>query len=89
MAKGVGALKGLLTSDMEMQSLEFAHMVLGLVLAQYFLTMLPYLHFGVVMYILCHDILEVYNLINDFHFIMFTVQRWHEFQRRLWTFTDC
>ena len=37
--KGVGDLKSTLTSDMEMQSLEFAQLVFGLALVQYFLTM--------------------------------------------------
>lgn len=38
--KGVRDLKSTLTSDMEMQSLEFALLVLGLVLVQYFFTVL-------------------------------------------------
>ena len=46
--KGVGDLKNTLTSDMEMQSLEFALIVLGLALVQYFLTMLPSLCFRMV-----------------------------------------
>lgn len=44
----------LLTLDREMQSLEFALMILGLGLVQYFLTILNSLPFGRVMYILCH-----------------------------------
>ena len=36
--KEVGDLKSALTSDMEMQSLEFAQLVFGLALVQYFLT---------------------------------------------------
>ena len=51
---------------MEVQSLEFAQLVFSLALAQYFLTMLPYLDFGMVMYILCHYILEVYDVLFDF-----------------------
>ena len=38
--KGVGDLKSALTSDMEMQSLEFAQLGFGLALVQYFLTMM-------------------------------------------------
>ena len=49
--KGVGDLKSALTSDMEMQSLEFAQLVFGLALVQYFLSMLPSLCFGMVMYV--------------------------------------
>ena len=37
--KGVGDLKSTLTLDMEMRSLEFAQLVFGLALVQYFLTM--------------------------------------------------
>ena len=37
---GVGDLKSVLTSDTEMQGLEFAQMVFSLALVQYFLTML-------------------------------------------------
>ena len=66
--KGVGKHKGALTSDMEMQSLEFALIVLGLALVQYFLTMLPSLCFRMVMYILCHYMLEVCDLLFDFDF---------------------
>ena len=55
-----------LTSDMEMQNLEFAGMVFGLGLIQYFLAMLSSLCFGSVMYILCHDVFEVCDLLFDF-----------------------
>ena len=37
--EGVADLKSALTSDMEVQSLEFAHLVSCLALVQYFLTM--------------------------------------------------
>ena len=37
--KGVGDWKNILTSDMEIQSLEFALIVLGLALVQYFLSL--------------------------------------------------
>ena len=56
--KGVGDLKNVLTSDMEIQSLEFAQLVFILALVQYPLTMLPSLHFRIVMYTLCHYMLE-------------------------------
>ena len=59
---------------MEMQSLGFAQLGLGLALAQY-----PSLwHFG--MYILCHDMLEVCDLLFDF--IEITVKRLHKCQKR-------
>lgn len=48
-----------MASDMEMQNLEFVELVFGLELVYYFLTMLPFRPFGMMMYILCHEILEV------------------------------
>ena len=66
--KGIGDLKSVLTSDMELQSLEFAQLVFGLVLVQYFLTVFPSLHFGMVMYILCHHVLKGRDLLFDFDF---------------------
>lgn len=45
--------------DIELQDLEFAFLVFGLALAQYFLTTPPFLPFGTVMYILLHCMLEV------------------------------
>lgn len=45
-----------LTLDMEMQNFEFALLTFGLALVQCFHTMLP---FGMVIYILCHCMLEV------------------------------
>lgn len=47
------------------QSLEFALLVFGFA----FLTNLPFFHFGTVMYILCHYILEVCDLPFGFDFI--------------------
>ena len=66
--KRVEDLKSVLTSDLETQSLEFAQMVFGLPLVQYFLSMLPSLHFGMVLYILCHYMLEVCDLLFYFDF---------------------
>ena len=66
--KGVGGLKNISTSKMEVQSLEFAQLVFGLALVQYFLTMLPSLCFGVVTYILGHFMLEVCDLLFYFDF---------------------
>ena len=63
---GFGDLKSILTSDMEMQSLEFAQLVFDIILVQYFFTMLPSIHFGIVIYILCHDMLEVCDLLFGF-----------------------
>ena len=67
-AERSGNLKSILTSHMEMESLEFAQLVCSLALVQYFLTMLPSLHFGMVMYILCHYMLEVCDLLFDLDF---------------------
>ena len=50
-----------LTPDMESQSLEYSQLVFSLALVRYFLTVFPFL-LGIVMYILGHDMLEVYNL---------------------------
>ena len=56
-------IKNILTSEMKMQSLGFTLLVSGLVLkVQYFITGLPSLHFGMVIYILCHDRLEVCDI---------------------------
>jgi hypothetical protein len=49
--KGVGDLKNVLTSDMDVKSLKSAQLVFGLALVQYLLIELP---FGTVTYILCH-----------------------------------
>jgi len=49
--KGVRYLKSMLTSDGEMQNLEFAQLVCKFALIQYFLTMFP---FGMIMFILYH-----------------------------------
>ena len=51
---------------MKMEHLEVVHLVLGLVLAQYFLMMPPFLSIGMVMYILCHYMLEVCDLLFTF-----------------------
>lgn len=71
--KEAGGLRSILISDMEMQSLELVPRVFCLVLVQYFLTMLPFLPFGTVTYILCHYVLEVRDLFffffNYFDFI--------------------
>ena len=52
-------MKNALTSAMQMQSLAFAQLVFSLVLVQYFLTILSFLLFRKVMYILYHCMLEV------------------------------
>lgn len=48
---------------MQMQGLEFALLGFSLSLAQYFLTVLPSLPVGMVMYILCHCMLEICGLL--------------------------
>ena len=66
--KGIGYLKSVLISGMQMQSLEFPQLAFGLAVVHYFLTMFQSLCFGIVMYILCHYVLEICNLIFDFNF---------------------
>lgn len=64
--EGVGDLKSCLspwTSDME--GLEFALLGCSLALVQCFLSVPPFFHFGIVMYSLCHCVLEVCNLPFD------------------------
>lgn len=57
--------KELLASGTEMR-LEFAQEAFGFSLVQYFVTMLTSFHFRLLVYILCHYILEVCDL--RFHF---------------------
>ena len=54
---------------MEMQSFEFAQLIFGLAWVQYFLTMLPFLPFRIVMYILYHCVLKVHDLLLYMEFI--------------------
>ena len=62
--KGIEDRKRAVIFDMDMQSLEFAQLVFGLALVQYFLTILPFLDFVIIMYILCHTyMLEVCDLL--------------------------
>lgn len=62
-------LKSFLLSGMKMQCLEFAQLVFRLALFQYFLTMTPSLHSGMLLYILCHYMLEVCDM---FLFLFYT-----------------
>lgn len=55
-----------LTPDMERQHLGFALLSLCLVLVEQLFTMLLLVPLGVVMYILCHCMLEVCNLLFEF-----------------------
>lgn len=52
-------------SDTELQDLEFALMDFGLSLVQYLLTISQFLPFGMVVYLLCHCMLEGDNLLLD------------------------
>ena len=52
------------TSDMEMQSLEFAQLFFGLASSICW----PW-HFGMIMYILCYGLLKAYDLVFYFNFI--------------------
>ena len=58
--KGVGDLKSHQT--LEKQNLESVQLIFCLALFQYFLIILPFIPFGMVMYILCHYMLEVCDL---------------------------
>lgn len=58
-----------LTSDMELQNMKFAKLVVSLALVQYFITMPLFILLGMVIYILSHCILEVCGLLFDFYFI--------------------
>ena len=53
---------------MEIQSLEFAQIIFVLSLVQDSLPILAFLLVGMMMWILCHYILEVYDLLFDFVF---------------------
>ena len=57
-----------LTSDIEVQNLEFSLQVFGLALVQHFLNVFPFLCSGPVMCILCHYMLEVCDLLFYFDF---------------------
>lgn len=80
----VGDLKNVLTLCREMQSLESTLLVFNLALFQYFFTMLPFLYFGIVIYILCHCILQVCDLLFILHGL--NVRDCLVFQKILWTF---
>jgi hypothetical protein len=60
-------LKSILTADIKMLSLELVQVAFGLALVQYFVTMLPSIHFGTVINILCYDMLEVCDLLFNFY----------------------
>ena len=67
--KKVEDLKNILSSAIEMHSLVFSQLVFSLDFVQYFLTVLLSLCFQMLLYILCHDMLEVYDLLFNFEFI--------------------
>ena len=81
--KGVGDLKKISTSNMEMQILKFAQLFFGLALVQNFLTMVPFLHFRMRMYILWLSMFKVCDL--SFDFVGDYIKRLHESQKGLWT----
>lgn len=54
--------------DMKMQNLKLAQLVFSFALVRHFLPGLPFLHFRMVMYNLCHYMLEVWDLLYDFDF---------------------
>lgn len=63
---GFEELKNILTSSMEIQSVEFAQLVWSFSLVQDFLTVFPSMNFGIVMYALFHDTLKVCDRTLDF-----------------------
>lgn len=80
----VGDLENILILRREMQSLESTLLVFNFALFQYFFTMLPFFYFGIVIYILCHCILQVCHLLFISHGI--NVRDCLVFQKILWTF---
>lgn len=60
--------------------------VFNLALVWYFFTMPAILPFGIVMYILCHSVLEVYDLLLIWFYMRLKVRNCVEFQKKLWTF---
>lgn len=62
--KIVGDLKRVLPLDIQMQTLEFVHLLFSLGLVQYFLSVFLPLNFGTVRFILCLGILEVCGGLN-------------------------
>lgn len=57
--KELDNLQSAMALDMERQSLKFSKEVASLALVEYFLTLFPSLHFGI---IICHYLLEVCDL---------------------------
>lgn len=55
-------------------------------LVQYFFTMLLFLSFGMLIYLLCHYILKICDLLLDLILQGVTIKRLPESQKRLWTF---
>jgi len=68
MMKGVGDLK---IFDIRLRDVEFGvcPACFGFALVQNFLTVLPFIPFGMVVYILCHYMLEIRGLLFYFDFI--------------------
>lgn len=64
----VGPSKPLI-SHMRLQNLEFSLLGFRSWFVPYFLTMLPFVPFGMIVHILCHHILDVCNLIFFFNLI--------------------
>ena len=64
--KEVGDLKSALTSDMEMLSLEFAHLFFGLGLVQYFLIMTFWNGNVYTVIMKSHDLLFNFDFVGDY-----------------------
>ena len=72
---GIGDMDNILTSDMEMQSLEFAQLVFSLALVLDFLAMIPSICFVMIINILCQLMLEECGVLFDFYFTGINVKR--------------
>lgn len=82
--KEIRDLKSILTSNMEKQSLKFAQLVFCLTLVQHCLTVLPFLKFEMVIYILSHYISTRSKLLFCFYWKLLD-KRMQDSLKRIWT----
>lgn len=82
--EGIRDLKSILTSNMEKQSLKFAQLVFCLTLVQHCLTVLPFLKFEMVIYILSHYISTRSKLLFCFYWKLLD-KRMQDSLKRIWT----
>ena len=67
---------------MKMQGL-FAQLIFSIALIQFFLTVLPFLHFGTIWYIICQCMLEANDLFLILTLYGVTIKKLYEYQKRL------